>query len=58
MLKYPEVEVVTNLDFIKVTTIPLELRGGVTVDSDIESEDGAFVGTAVDGFCRMLNLDD
>ena len=32
ILKYPEV--ITNLEFIKVTTMPLELRGGIIVDCD------------------------
>ena len=40
MLKYPEV--VTNLEFIKVTTMPLELRAGITIESDIQNEDGTF----------------
>ena len=30
MLKYPEV--VTNLEFIKVTTMPLELRAGIAIE--------------------------
>ena len=56
MLKYPEV--VTNLEFIKVTTMPLELRAGIAIESDIQNEDGAFVGSAIDGFRKSLDLDD
>ena len=56
MLKYPEV--VTNLDFVKVTTMPLELRSGIVIKSDIEREDGAFVRSAIDGFRRLLRLDE
>ena len=32
MLKYTEV--VTNLDFIKVSKFPLGIQGGIIVDSD------------------------
>eukprot|EP00957_Ditylum_brightwellii_P084917 6457180-Ditylum_brightwellii.AAC.1 len=32
MLKYPEI--VTNLKFIKVTTMPLELLGGIAIAFD------------------------
>ena len=32
MLKYPEI--VTKLDFIKLPTMPLELRTGIVIESD------------------------
>jgi hypothetical protein len=50
ILKYPEI--ITNLDFIKVTTMPLELCGGTIINSDTGQEDGAYVGSAVDVFRR------
>ena len=43
-------EVATNLKFIKVSTMPLELRAKIRVASDTESEDGAFVGSAIQSF--------
>ena len=57
MLGY--VEVVTNLDFCKVSTMPLELRAGIKIESDLVSnEDGAYVTTEVDYFRRnALQLD-
>ena len=55
MLKYPEI--VTNLDFIKVSTMPLELRAGIMVESDKQIEDGAFVMTAIESFRRINNME-
>ena len=55
-LKYPEV--ITNLDFVKLTTMPLELRGGILITSDVEQEDGAYVGCAIDVFRRSLHLNE
>ena len=43
-------EIITKLDFVKVITMPLELRGGTIINSDTQQEDGAYVGTAVDVF--------
>ena len=45
LLKYPEV--VTNLDFIKVSIIPLELRSGIKGNYDTETKDGAYAVSAV-----------
>jgi predicted GIY-YIG superfamily endonuclease len=55
LLKYPEI--VTNLDFIKVTTMPLELRAGIAINCDAQhdEEDGAYVGCAMDVFRKSLN---
>ena len=55
MLKYTEV--VTNLDFIKVSTSILEIRAVIRVDSDTETEDGAYVIVAVEDFWRLLDQD-
>ena len=57
MLGY--VEVVTNLDFCNISTMPLELRAGIKIDSDcLENEDGAYITTEVDNFRRnALHLD-
>ena len=57
MLGYAEV--ITNLIFAPVTTMPLELRAGIRVDSDTVDvlEDGAFIGSAVDSFRRSLDMD-
>jgi len=54
ILRYPEV--ITNLIFAAITTMPLELRAGIKVDSDMVDvlEDGAFIGSAVDSFRRAL----
>eukprot|EP00957_Ditylum_brightwellii_P119074 9082097-Ditylum_brightwellii.AAC.1 len=46
MLKYPEI--VTNLDFIKVSIMTLKLRAGTAINSDAEREDGAFVIAAIE----------
>ena len=55
LLKYPEV--VTNLDFVKVTTMPLELRAGIAINCDAQhdKEDGAYVGCAMDVFRNSLD---
>ena len=57
MLGY--VEVVTNLDFCNISTMPLELRAGIKIDSDcLENEDGNYITTEVDNFRRnALHLD-
>ena len=52
MLKYPEV--VTNLKFIKVSTLTLELREGIIVDSDTETGDGAY---GIDEVVNFLEVD-
>ena len=52
ILKYPEV--ITNLQFIKVCTMPLELRGGIMLDSTKIIEDGAYVTTAIDQYRKNV----
>ena len=54
ILQYPEV--VRNLNFIKISTMSLELRGGVVVNSDTIIEDGAYIETAVQSFRMSLGL--
>eukprot|EP00957_Ditylum_brightwellii_P189039 14390964-Ditylum_brightwellii.AAC.1 len=49
MLKYPFI--VTNLEFIKVTTMPLELRVGIATTVDDNTEDGAYICSVVESFC-------
>ena len=56
MLKNPEV--VTYLDFNKVSTFILEIRAGVIVYSDIETEDGVYIITALEDFWRFLDIDE
>jgi hypothetical protein len=51
MLKYPEI--VTNLEFIKVTTMPLELQGGIAITFDDNTEDDAYICSVVESFCRV-----
>eukprot|EP00957_Ditylum_brightwellii_P149191 11361097-Ditylum_brightwellii.AAC.1 len=51
MLKYPEI--VANLEFIKVTTMPLELWGGIANTFDDNTEDDAYVCSAVENFYRV-----
>ena len=48
MLKYPEI--VTNLDFINVPTMPLELQTGIVIESDKQMEDGAFISASIASF--------
>ena len=48
VLKYPKV--VTNLDFIIVTTMPLEFQGVIEVKSDIQTEYGEYIGSSIHGF--------
>ena len=55
MLKYPEV--VTNLIFIKLSTLQLDLWAGIRVNFDKDTEDGAYVITSVEAFRRLLDLD-
>ena len=54
LLKYPEV--VTNLDFIKVSILPLYIWGGIKVDYDTETEDVAYVIAAVEYFGGLLGI--
>ena len=54
MPKYPGG--VTKADFIKRSTFPLELRAGIRVNSDAMTEDGAYVISAVEAFCRLLDI--
>ena len=56
MLKYPEV--VKNLNFIKVSTITLELRSVIIVNSGTETKDGSCVLGTIESFRRSINLDD
>lgn len=56
MLKYPEV--VTNLDFIKVPTMPLELRTGIVIESDKQMEDGAFISASIASFRRQNDMEE
>eukprot|EP00957_Ditylum_brightwellii_P187524 14280970-Ditylum_brightwellii.AAC.1 len=51
MLKYPEI--VTNLESIKVTTMPLELWGGIATTFNDNTEDDAYICSAVESFCRV-----
>jgi hypothetical protein len=51
MLKYPEI--VTNLEFIKVTTMSLELRGGIAITFDDNTEDDAYICSAVENYRRI-----
>ena len=50
-------EVVRNLNFIKVSTIPLELCAGTAFQSDALIEDGAYDETVVQNFRRSLGLE-
>ena len=55
MLKYPDV--VTNIVFIKLSTLQLYLWAGIIVHFDTETEDGAYVITSVEAFWGLLDLD-
>lgn len=55
MLRY--LEVVTNLDFIKVTIMPLELKGGIVINFDTAAEDSAYLFSVAEIFRReCVNL--
>ena len=56
ILKYPEVA--KNLDFIKVSTIPLDLHLANIVNSDTDTEYVTYVVNAIASFHRPINLDD
>ena len=55
ILKHPEV--VTNPDFVNVSTFPLELRAGIRVYSYTETEYGAYVMAEVEAFRRFPYID-
>ena len=56
MLKYPEI--ITNLKFVKISTMQLELRGGIALSSDVVTEDGAYTCSAIESFCpTTMNFD-
>ena len=42
------------MKFIKLSTIPLELKAGIRVVYDTEPEDGSFVGSAVQSVCDII----
>ena len=54
MLKYPEV--VTNMHFIKVSTMPLDLWSGIIVNSGTDTEDGTYTVGAIKPFFRWIDL--
>ena len=56
LLQYPEV--LTNLKFIKVSTIPLELCAGIPTQKQFTVEDGAFVTSPIDNYKQhVLSLE-
>eukprot|EP00957_Ditylum_brightwellii_P052664 3992653-Ditylum_brightwellii.AAC.1 len=56
MLKYPKI--ITNLKFVKISTMPLELIGGIALSSDVITEDGAYTCSAIESFCcTRINFD-
>ena len=58
-LGYPEV--ITNIKYANVTTMPLELRAGdERIESDItqDVQDGVYLCAAVDTFRRSVGLDE
>eukprot|EP00957_Ditylum_brightwellii_P012076 912864-Ditylum_brightwellii.AAC.1 len=59
MLKYPEV--VTNIHFVNISTLPLELQAGISVTDNARNEganveDGAFVHSDVDNVHNLAGL--
>ena len=55
-LQYPEV--IQNLEYANISTLPLELRGGIAIDSDNITEDGAYVETESQNFRSLLGLEE
>ena len=57
LLRYPEI--ITNLDFIKVSTMPLELRPGIPCHKEDKIQDGEYITTPLDNYkCNTLELDE
>ena len=53
MLKHPKV--MTNLDFYKISMIPLEIRAGIRVESDSDrTEDGAYAISCIESCFRKF----
>ena len=55
MLKYTEV--VTNLNFNKVLTLPSDIQVSIVLDSDMETEDCVYVISEIGALWRLLDLD-
>ena len=51
-------KVIRNLNFINISTMPLELRGGVVIKSDTILEYGAYIEAAAQSFHMSLELND
>jgi predicted GIY-YIG superfamily endonuclease len=56
LLKYPEV--VTNLRFVTIQTVPLEMRSGVAIEREADAEDGSHIGSISDDIRRNLELEE
>ena len=57
LLQYPGV--ITNLNFVNIQTVPIELRVGLWIErrNDAAAQDGVNVGSTSDGVRRTLNLE-
>ena len=55
-LQYPEA--IQNLNYENISTLPLELWAGVTIDSDDIVEDGAYVESETQSFRKSLDLEE
>ena len=55
MLKYTHI--LTNINFIKVSTLLLDIWAGIRVDYDTNNGDGTNIIAAVEDFQRFLHLD-
>ena len=52
LLRYPEI--ITNLQFIKASTIPLELRPGILCHKEDKIQDGEYVTSPLDNYKQNL----
>lgn len=56
LLCYPEV--ITNLEFVNIPTIPLELRSGVRIEKKRQAKDGVHIGSLTDDIRRTKGVEE
>ena len=56
MLKYPDVK--TNMRFVTIQTIPLEMRTGIAIEKYRQAEDGAHIGSITNDMRMSLELEE
>ena len=56
MRKYPDVK--TNMRFVTIQTIPLEMRTGIAIEKYRQAEDGAHIGSITNDMRMSLELEE